>query len=427
MNAKRCVAIFLALVLVISLLAGTFSAAFAAEAYTIGLQDADKNNKATVKPGDVVEVYLYLNGNPGILSAGALLNCPDGVKITRVESALFGHNFKPVWQYSKSYDVNPYLIWMLAPTGTKTKGLVTYNGNICKITLSVSGSIAGGNHTIRLMAPKDKNITAKTSGGVIVAESNRYVTGIATSNFTLTVKTPECDHNWGTWTETSAATCEKDGKQVRECSLCHLQQEKTVPATGHKMGSWTQVGAPTCTKNGSEKRTCQNKNCQHTETKALEKLGHKFSAPKIVKEPTCTKEGQKSGKCTRCSENTTETIPATGHNFGKPTVIRQPTAEKPGLKQSKCSQCGEKKEEEIPCIPAETTVATTEETTEATTVPEVTTEPETHPMQTVPEETMPIDGTSEKAVLKMVMLLAAVLLLGVLVTIVAVAICTKKK
>ena len=442
MNAKRWIAIFLAVVLTLSLIASVLPTVFAAEAYTIGLHDGNKNANITVEAGGTVEAYLYLAGNPGILSAGVLINCPDGVKITKVSSALSGHDFKPTWQYSQSYAVNPYLVWMLAPTGTNNKGLVTYNGNISKITLSLSKSIAEGNYTIRLTAPKDKNLTAQTSGGVIVAESNRYVTGIAVSNFTVTVKTPECSHNWGAWTEEAALTCETDGKQVRECSLCQLQQEKTIPATGHKMGSWISVETPTCTKPGKEKQECQNKNCDHSQTRAVEKLGHKFATSKIVNEPTCTKAGQKAGQCERCDQNTTETIPAIGHDFGQPEIIRQPTAEKPGLKQSKCSRCGEVKKEEIPCIPAETTEVTTGETTEATTIPENTTGAETQPGATLPEETLPVSATLEEtlpvsgapdeaqpveAVLKMVIILAGILLLGVLTLIVVLAVRSKKK
>ena len=477
MNAKRWIAIFLALVLILSFVLGVLPTVFAAESYTIGLQDSNKSNKITVTPGDTVEVYLYLKNNPGILSAGAQLNIPEGMELIGVSSALNGHNFKAIWQYSKSYDVNPYLIWVLAPTGTNSKGLVTYNGNISKITLRLSENIAEGQYTIRLTAPKDKNLTAQTSGGVIVAESNRYVSGISVANFTVTVT--KCIHNWSAWTETAPVTCETDGKQMRECSLCQFKQEKitaaighkfaapqivkeptctqegqkagkcercekntteAIPATGHKMGNWISVESPTCTKQGKEKQECQNKNCDHTQTRAVEKLGHKFAAPKIVKEATCTKAGQKAGKCERCDQNTTEDIPALGHNFGQPEIIRQPTAEKTGLKQSKCSRCDEVKKEEIPCVPAETTAATTETTaetttgvtTEAATIPEETTETtdpteatvgtETQPVETVPQETLPDADTQEKAVLKTVLILAAVLLLGVLLTITVLAV-----
>ena len=96
MNTKRLVALILAVVLVLSLIAGVLPTVLGAEAYTIGLRDKDGKQKINASAGDTVEAYLYLSGNPGILSAGVLLNCPTGITITKVQSALSEHNFTPV-------------------------------------------------------------------------------------------------------------------------------------------------------------------------------------------------------------------------------------------------------------------------------------------------------------------------------------------
>lgn len=471
-RVKGVVVFFLILALSLSIFVTTV---FAAEDYTIGLQDANQNAKITAKAGDKVEAYLYLSGNPGILTAGVLIECPKGISITNAQSALAGPNFTPVWQLSKNYTVNPYLVWMLAPTGTNKNALVTYNGNWCKLTFRLDAELAPGDHTIRLSAPKDKNLTAQTSGGVIKPNTNTYVSGVSVANLTISVKESVCDHNWSKWSTITPTSCDKAGKQMRECSLCHTEQEKTIDATGHSFGKWTETIKPTCTKAGSEKRTCQN-GCGHTENRSVAKLAHqfgqmtvkkeptcekdglksgvctlckekrtetiarlqhKFSKPKVVKAATCTQDGQKAGKCENCGKDAKETIPATGHDFGQMKIVRQPTAQKPGLKQSKCSRCGEVKEEEIPVVPEETTAETTEATTEATTLPEVTTGEETLPGENVPEETLPVSATPEETqpgydsptetILKTVVVVAGILLLGVLTLVVVIAIRDKKK
>lgn len=42
-----------------------------------------------------------------------------------------------------------------------------------------------------------------------------------------------CDHEYGAWKTTVAATCETDGEEKRVCSLCEEEETREIPATGH--------------------------------------------------------------------------------------------------------------------------------------------------------------------------------------------------
>ena len=50
----------------------------------------------------------------------------------------------------------------------------------------------------------------------------------------LTSCKQECNHEFGEWTVTKAATCTVDGTESRTCSLCGETEEKTIAAEGHK-------------------------------------------------------------------------------------------------------------------------------------------------------------------------------------------------
>ena len=384
MNKKRLVALVLAVVLLASLIVGILPHASAA-AYTISLRDGSGNNSVTVKPGDTVELYVKLSDNPGIISAGVQVSYPAGIALTKSANAVSGGNFDVSWGNSSKVTANPYLVWMNVATGTEDGKLVTYNGNIRKLTFQVTKDADNGTYAITLKAPADKNLTAGVDGsGVIKPNTNSKVTP-AVSGFTITV---QCNHAWSDWRVTENVTCDKDGKEVRNCSNCLREEERTNKATGHnfgswtttknaacdvageqtrscqnagcthketkaiaaighKFGSWSQTKAPDCTTAGEEKRTCQNAGCTHSETRAIKALGHSFSKPTVTKQPTCTQPGVQSGKCSRCNKEATDSVPATGHSYGSWTVTKEPTCTSTGVKTSTCTKCNAQKTDKV--------------------------------------------------------------------------------
>ncbi len=388
MNKKRLIALVLAVVLIVSLIAGVLPAVSAAGEYTISLRDGSNNSSATVNAGDTITLYLKLSNNPGIISAGAEVEYPSVLSLSAKPSSV-SLDFEPNWQFSSALTKNPYLIWMNVPTGTDEGKLVKHNGSIRKLTFKVSENADSGTYEIKLKAPADKNLTAETDGsGVIKPNTNKKISA-SVSGFKVTVKSAVCDHNWGAWTKESSATCDKAGKEVRECSVCHKKEDRLISATGHSFNAWAQSKAPSCTVAGEEKRTCQNTGCNKVETRSVKALGHKmpttwtqtkapsctvageekrscqnsgctyeekravkalghnFTNPTVTKEPTCTTTGVKSGKCTRCNKETTQSIPSTGHSYGKWTVTKEPTCTVTGVKTSICTKCNAEKTEKV--------------------------------------------------------------------------------
>jgi len=450
MDIKRWIALILAGFLLLGLLAGILPNVSAAGVYTVGLQTASKENTVSAEAGEEVELYVYLANNPGVISVGVTLNCPKGISVVKAQGTLRVSGSTPVWQFSQTTATNPYLVWVLIPNR-----LVTDNGNICKVTFSVSDTLAPGDYTIKLSAPGDKNLTAKTSGSVIDPKTNQKVTGLTTGDFTVTVKPSTCQHQWGAWETEKQATCEEAGKEVRQCAACQNTQQRTIDATGHRFTAWTSVKKATCTQEGQQKRTCSNAGCTYSETQTLAALGHsfgqwtvvkeatcvakgertktcatcqqkvteaiaetehKFEAPKTTKAPTCTQPGEETGKCSLCGKTTKNVLPALTHDFGQPEVVREATAAVPGLKRSKCTRCNAVEETEIPCTtdPTQQTEAETEPVTQAQT--EATTEETvaaTQPNQ--PQQTEPTDN---KQALYLVIGVAGALLLAILITVI---------
>jgi hypothetical protein len=96
-----------------------------------------------------------------------------------------------------------------------------------------------------------------------------------------------------------AATCTATGlTDGSHCSVCNtvLKKQETIPVTGHSFGAWKTVTQATCTKEGKQTRKCTV--CGATEESKISALGHNY----------------KNGVCTRCKEK------ATGASISFPSV-----------------------------------------------------------------------------------------------------------
>ena len=76
-------------------------------------------------------------------------------------------------------------------------------------------------------------------------------------------------HTFSEWTETTPATCTKDGVESRGC-VCGEIETRPIKATGHKWGEWETVRKPTDYLAGKEERVCSV--CGEIETRKIPSL-----------------------------------------------------------------------------------------------------------------------------------------------------------
>ena len=161
----------------------------------------------------------------------------------------------------------------------------------------------------------------------------------------------QCEHDYGDWRETVAATCEKDGVKKRTCIFCGYVDAVTIDKLGHDYEE-TLLSEPTCTEEGVKQFVCRN-DPSHAYSEPLPALGHDWENGIILKEATCTQDGLSvSAKCRRCSISKEKVvIPALGHDFSGPAEVREATCTQKGEKVLRCKNgCGEEKSEEIPAL-----------------------------------------------------------------------------
>lgn len=151
------------------------------------------------------------------------------------------------------------------------------------------------------------NITAKASYNPDI-ENYETVEGIS-----VTVKVVCQKHSFGEWV-IIPAECEKDGKKIRSCTICGIEEEILLPATGHSYSS-TVTKEATQEKEGERLFTCSN--CQHSYAEVIPKLPTKHQhsyQQEIVVKATCTTDGLIRYTCS-CKDTYEQSIPAVGHEM----------------------------------------------------------------------------------------------------------------
>ncbi len=115
----------------------------------------------------------------------------------------------------------------------------------------------------------------------------------------LTLHIKEHIHNYNLWRTTVNPTCTEGGEMIRSCSVCGVEETKTIDALGHDYSEqWT-----------------------------------------IDEEADCVNDGSKSHHCTRCkAKKDITSIPATGHKYVE-TVV-EPSYSNRGYTLYECSVCG---------------------------------------------------------------------------------------
>ena len=152
-----------------------------------------------------------------------------------------------------------------------------------------------------------------------------------------------CPHTEKT-TETTDATCSKEGKKVETCKECGYKTETAIAKLPHTPKDIVTKEA-TCKEAGEKAKQCTVCNEIYDKT-AVAKLAH---TPKdiVTKEATCKEAGEKAKQCTVCNEIYDKTaVPALPHDM-KDAVIEKATCQKEGKEGKKCTMCGLTSDEKV--------------------------------------------------------------------------------
>lgn len=127
------------------------------------------------------------------------------------------------------------------------------------------------------------------------------------------------EHTWGEWKIKEKATTEKEGVQIRICSVCKKEETKKIDKLDANTNTNTNTNTEVDKKTNTSGSTNENKNnntiVDNTTQKPTE---HKHDFIEISRiDKTCTSDGTINYKCSdsTCTETKTETIKATGHEF----------------------------------------------------------------------------------------------------------------
>ena len=177
------------------------------------------------------------------------------------------------------------------------------------------------------------------------------------------VKGPAPGHQW-LETVTKEPTCTEIGKKERECEVCHIKEEETLPALGHIFGNVTgfvkheagtvmgsdeyeglilgEVIEPsTCTENGSGVLLCLR--CQQAQRNIVIPMGdHNWSdweQQEIPEDLICVTDMIGVRRCLDCGLEETEVLaPAPGHQWIG-VSFTEPTCTEPGEAVRRCAVC----------------------------------------------------------------------------------------
>ncbi len=78
------------------------------------------------------------------------------------------------------------------------------------------------------------------------------------------------EHSYGPWSETRAATVEREGEERRYCTAGDHEESRSTPKHVHTFGAWQQTKAATAVAAGEKIRRCTS--CGESETQSIAKL-----------------------------------------------------------------------------------------------------------------------------------------------------------
>ena len=287
---KKYFLIFLAIVLAVSVMTTTASAAYGAN-----FQVSD----VTGKPGETAEILVHIPSYTDADTMGLLYTLPEGITLVEAAWLVDGLVTDTESEPNAAAWANP--------------DPVILHGDVFKLTVKIEDAAEDD-------VALDVEVTLKVKFGALEAFSET-VTAKIVSHVT---------HNERK--TTVQPTCTEDGYYNYVCTICGAERKDyavELEAGGHKYGDWEhdKENPPTCEKGGKEIHYCT---CGDSETRDAGKLGHKFTTYTSDNNATCTKDGTKTATCDRegCNKKDTVTDPGT----------RKAHAD--ANKDHKCDSCG---------------------------------------------------------------------------------------
>ena len=222
------------------------------------------------------QTYSFNNGRSVYLSPAdrfiqqqlpSTLNCGDYISITGNRSsfyALYGPN--------ASYKKSGQEVYSVSDVNVNSRYITTSGIDVSVSNLKMTNNMSG------------LFIFYNLTNGYYKGASRKYIT---------------INHNWGGWTQTTAATCTAAGSKKRTCSGCGATETATINALGHSWTGWESDG------NNHWKRCtrCNTKTSQGTHN-----WGSYYGDT-----ATCTAGGTKKHKCGTCGREVTVSSSALGH------------------------------------------------------------------------------------------------------------------
>lgn len=199
------------------------------------------------------------------------------------------------------------------------------------------------NHVCQTVLIEGKEPTCKSMG---VAE-HRHCEGCG-KNYDLSGKVlsdimiPIKAHAWSGWRDAVAATCTKDGTQVRSCSACHETESRTALAKGHAFDTqWTVDVEATCGSDGEKSYHCTR--CEARDRITVipkESAEHDYSEWEEIRGATCAETGLRRRACRVCLGTEEEVLPTASHDYAKTVTEDQVrTCEQEGIFSRHCNDC----------------------------------------------------------------------------------------
>ena len=135
----------------------------------------------------------------------------------------------------------------------------------------------------------------------------------------------------------TVATCQKDGEQRRDCSVCDVYETEAITNGTHSYTAWTVIKEATCTEGGIKEQECRY--CGGIKSDVIKPTGHTMGEWVVEKSATCTVEGTETSSCENCDHKVSQSIAAIGHDYiGE---VTEPDCINGGYTTYTCDNCGD--------------------------------------------------------------------------------------
>ncbi len=256
--------------------------------------------------------------------------CGNCYSVKETLTSKLGHNYEKTAETSASCTA--------APTETWT----------CKNDASHAYTLITG-------VPNEHNYgtgTIVTQATCTTPQVSLYICADCGDEYELATAVPNGHSYIDNWQVITQATETENGQMVRYCTACNTAPEyATIPATGEHLFVEGDYVAPTCEATGSQAYVCTtHENCEANYVETIPATGHELTLD--TKDASCTETGYVKVICdveTCGKEINSYEIPMLSHSYAEVEGTRiEATCTEPGSYTTKCGGCGDEQAVSIP-------------------------------------------------------------------------------